>query len=98
MSKKSKKGNNKRISSESKTCFAFTAGFLVIGILLYLFGKFGYHSRDMVSLDDIKTAQTATVISVDLVERNLSQDERKIEKDKGYTEDEIDYKYEVSTA
>ncbi len=90
----SKKGN-KSISSESKTCFAFMAGFLVIGILLYLFGKFLYHPAGMVSLDDIKTGQTATVISVDKVSRSLSQSERKIEKDKGATEDELDYEFDV---
>ena len=92
MSKKGKKG---KISSESKTCFIFTAVFIGCGLLLYLFGKFLYHPAGMVPLDDIKTGQTATVISVDKVSRNLSQSDRKIEKDKGATEDELDYEYDV---
>ncbi len=95
MGKKKKKGNS-MISSESKTCFTFAAGFLAVGIILFIIGKTVYHSDNMVKEEDIITGQTATVISVDKVDRNLSPSDKKREEDKGYTGDELRYEYDVT--
>ncbi|SCY72155.1 hypothetical protein SAMN02910292_02638 [Lachnospiraceae bacterium XBB2008] len=92
MSKKKKK---KQISSESKTCFYFAIGFLVVGILCIIFGKTLYHTDDMVSLDDVITGKTATITSVEKRERTLSREDEELERKKGYTEDEIRWEYYV---
>ena len=92
MSKKKKKNG---ISSEAKTCFYFAAGFLVVGIICIIYGKKFYHTDDMVTLDDIVTGQTATIVSVDKVERNLSNSDKERERKNGYTDDEIRWEYDV---
>lgn len=91
MSKKKKK----QIRSTVKTAFTAAAICLVCGIVCIIFGKFGYHSDDLVTLDEIQAGQTATVISVDKVNRNLSAKDKKLEEDKGYTGDELKYEYRV---
>lgn len=91
MSKKKKKN----ISSESKTCFYFAIGFVIVGILCIIYGKTLYHTDDMVSLDDIVTGKTATVVSVEKTERSLSNNDVEHERKQGYTEDEIRWEYNV---
>lgn len=91
MSKKKKK----TITSESKTCFYFAIGFLVVGILCIIYGKTLYHTDDMVSLDDVVTGKTATVVSVEKRDRNISRADIESERKKGYTEDEIRWEYYV---
>ena len=49
MSRKKKK---RTLTSESKTCFYFAAGFLVVGILCIIFGKTLYHTDDMLNRSD----------------------------------------------
>ena len=93
MSRRKKKKN--RISSESKTCFMFALGFAVVGILSIIYGKTLYHTDDMVSLDDIVTGQTATITSVEKVERNLSNADAENERKNGYSDDEIRWEYRV---
>ena len=56
MSKKKKK---RTLTSESKTCFCFAVGFLVVGILCIIFGKTLYHTDAMVSLDDVVTGKNS---------------------------------------
>lgn len=92
MSRKKKRGG---ISSEAKTCFYLAIGFLVVGIACIIYGKLFYHSEDMVTIDDIVTGQTATIVSVDKVERNLSSNEKKRLRDNGYTDDEIRWGFDV---
>ena len=93
MSKKKKK---KSITSESKTCFWFAIGFLVVGILCIIYGKKFYHTDDMVSLDDIVTGKTATITSVEKRKRTISREDEEYEKKKGYTRDEIQWEYLVT--
>ena len=93
MSKKKKKCN---LSSEAVTCFRFAVGFAVVGIILVIFGKTFYHSDKMVDEDEIVSGQTATIISVDKVNRNLSPSDKKLEEDKGYSGDELLYEYSVT--
>ena len=92
MSKKKKK---KIITSESKTCFRFAIGFLIVGIICIIYGKTIYHTDDMVTLDDIVTGKTATVTSVEKRERTLSRKDEENERKQGYTEDEIRWEYYV---
>ena len=91
MSKKKKKN----ISSESKTCFYFAVGFLVVGILCLIYGKKFYHTDDMVSLDDIVTGKTATITSVEKRERTISRADEERERKQGFTDDEIRWEYNV---
>ena len=91
----SKKKKNRKISSESKTCFYFAIGFLVAGIACIIFGKTLYHTDDMVNLDDVVTGKTATITSVEKRERTLSREDEEYERKKGYTEDEIRWEYLV---
>ncbi len=90
-----KKKKKKNISSESKTCFYFAAGFLIAGILCIIYGKTLYHADTIVSLDDVITGKTATVTSVEKTERTLSRQEEENERKNGYTEDEIRWEYTV---
>ena len=50
----------------------------------------------MVSLDDVVTGKTATIISVEKRERTLSREDEEYERKKGYTEDEIRWEYFVT--
>ncbi len=93
MSRKKKKA---KISSEAKTAFIFAAVFLVCGIGCILFGKLWYHTDDMVTLDELETGKTATIVAVDKRDRNLSQSEKKIEKQKGRSDEELKYEYYVT--
>ncbi len=90
-----KKKGNKGISSEARTCFTFAAASAVIGIILIIIGKNWYHTKNMVSEDEIQMGE-AVVVSVDKVSRNLSPSDKKIEEDKGYTGDELRYEYSVT--
>ncbi len=92
MSKKKKKNG---ISSEARTCFIFAAIFLVCGIASLIYGKKFYHSDDMVSIDDITTGQTATIVNVEKRERNLSPSDKDLEKKNGASDDEIRWEYYV---
>ncbi len=92
----SKKKKNGKLSSEAVTCFRFAVGFAVVGVLLIIFGKTLYHSDNMVNENEIITGQTATIISVDKVNRNLSPSDKKLEEDKGYSGDELLYEYSVT--
>ena len=92
MSKKKKK---RTLTSESKTCFCFAVGFLVVGILCIIFGKTLYHTDAMVSLDDVVTGKTATIVSVEKRNRTISREDEEYERKKGYTEDEIRWEYSV---
>lgn len=85
-----------QIKSTAKTCFAFAAAFLVIGIACIIFGKKFYHSEDMVSLDEITTGQTATIVSVEKRDRNLSPSDKEREKKNGLSDDEIRWEYLVT--
>ena len=93
MSKKKKKKN---ITSESKTCFYFAIGFLVVGIVCIIYGKTLCHTGDMVSLDDVVTGKTATITSVEKRKRTISREDEEIEKKKGYTKNEIQWEYFVT--
>ena len=93
MAKKKKSENG--VSSEARTCFTFAAAFAVIGIILIIVGKNWYHTKDMVSEDEIQMGE-AVVVSVDKVSRNLSPSDKKLEEDKGYTGDELRYEYSVT--
>ena len=90
------KKKKKNITKESKTCFYFAIGFLVVGILCIVYGKTLYHTDEMVSLDDVVTGKTATITSVEKRERTLSRDDEEFERKKGYTEDEIRWEYYVT--
>ena len=92
MGKKKKKNN---MTSESKTCFYFAIGALIIGILCIIYGKTIYHTDDMVSLDDVVTGKTATITSVEKAERNLSHSDEEYERKNGFTEDEIRWEYHI---
>ena len=92
MSRKKKK---RTLTSESKTCFYFAAGFFVVGILCIIFGKTHYHTDDMVTLDDVVTGKTATIVSVEKRNRTISREDEEYERKKGYTEDEIRWEYSV---
>ena len=89
------KKKRKKISSESKTCLIFAALFLIVGIAAIIYGKNFYHSTDMVALEDIKTGQIATIVSVDKRERDLTVSEQKEEQKKGYSPEEIRWEYNV---
>ncbi len=89
------KKKRKRVSSEAKTCFIFAVVFLVFGIGCIVYGKKFYSSDDMVTLDDIVTGQTATIISVEKRERGLSAKEQEDERKSGRSEDEIKWNYYV---
>ena len=91
----SKKKKNKRISSEAKTCFYAALALFVVGIACIIYGKMFYHPADMVTLDDIVTGQTATIVSVEKVERNLSTSDKELERKNGFTDDEIRWEYKV---
>lgn len=89
MSKKKKK----HISKESKTCFIAGVIALVLGIGCIIYGNIYYNA--VVPLEDVKTGVTTTVVAVEKVERNLSPSEKKIERDKGRSDDEVLYEYLV---
>ena len=91
----SRKKKNKRISSEARTCFYIALAFFVVGIACIIYGKMFYHPDDMVTLDDIVTGQTATIVSVEKVERNLSAKDKELERKNGFTDDEIRWEYKV---
>ncbi|MCR4908864.1 MAG: hypothetical protein K5985_08530 [Lachnospiraceae bacterium] len=91
----SKRKGKRRISSEAKTCFTFAIVFLIAGISCIIYGRFFYHSSNMVNPDEIKSGQTATVISAQKRERNLSYNDKEREKKKGYSDDEIRWEYQV---
>ena len=91
----SNKKKQKRISSEARTCFIFSLIFIVLGIGAIIYGKKFYHSDNIVSLDDIVTGQTATIISVEKRERNLSNKEQEDERKQGHSDNEIKWEYSV---
>ena len=91
MSKRKKKG----LRSEARTCFIFALVFIVLGIGSIAYGKLFYGSDDMVTLDDIMTGQTATIVSVDKRERSLSHKEQEDEKKNGRSENEIKWEYHI---
>ena len=89
------KKKQKKISSEARTCFVFAALFIIVGIAAIIYGKNFYHSTDMVALEDIKTGKTATIVSVEKRERELTVSEQKEEQKKGYSPEEIRLEYKV---
>ena len=92
----SKKKKKRNITSESKTCFYFAIGFLLVGIICIIYGKKFYHTDDMVSLDDVVTGKTATITDVEKRERTISRQDEELEKKNGFTEDEIRWEYLVT--
>ena len=91
MSKKKKK--KMHISKEAKTCFIGAAIVLVVGIGCIVYGNIFY--SNVVSLDDVTTGATADIVSVEKVDRNVSQSDVEREREKGYSENEIRYEYLV---
>lgn len=90
----SKKKKSRQISGEARTCFTGAAIALVIGLCCILYGNLFYNN--VTSLDDVTTGATATVTSVEKVDRNLSPSEKKTEEGKGRSAEEIMYEYLVS--
>lgn len=88
-----KKKKKKRMSRESRTCFIIAAIAVIVGIASIIYGNYFFDNG--LSLDNVTTGATSTIVSVDRVDRNLSPSDKKLEQEKGLSDDEIRYEYQV---